>query len=86
MYYYNTGFYGMHVLWWVFWGLIWLSLFAFWTPVSRRRWQDLREAPLDILNRRLAKGEINEQEYVSLKNHLQADKQPGTPPNLRRAQ
>ncbi len=85
MFYYNTPFYGMHVLWWVFWGMIWISLFSFWTPVPRRRLQDLKEKPQDILKRRLAKGEITEQQYVSLKAHLEDEKVHGFPASPRRA-
>lgn len=84
MFYYNTGFYGMHLLWWVFWGILLVSMFSFWTPVPRRRLQDLKETPLEILKRRLARGEINEQQYVSLKGHLESDKTEMGPPNVRR--
>jgi len=71
MYYYNSGFYGMHMLWWVFWGIMWVSLFTFWLPVPRRRLQSLKESPLEVLKRRLANGEINEQKYLSLKTHIE---------------
>ena len=74
MFFFNSEFYGMHFLWWVFWGMIWVSLFSFWMPVPRRRLRDLKEPPLDILKRRLATGEINEQQYASLKAHLESDK------------
>ena len=55
--YYNMGFYGMHFLWWAFWGFLWVGLLMFWVPVPRSRYQELKEAPVDILKRRLAKGE-----------------------------
>lgn len=74
--YYNSAFYGMHFAWWVFWGFLWVSLFAFWTPVPRRRMQDLKEEPIAILKRRLAKGEIGEQEYLKLKSHLESNNEP----------
>ncbi len=85
MYDYNSGYYGMNFLWWVFWGILWVSMFSFWTPVSRRRWQNIKESPIDILKRRLASGEINEVQYLSLKEHLGQGKGPETSSNLKRA-
>jgi putative membrane protein len=85
MYDYNAGYYGMHFGWWIFWVVLWVSMFSFWTPVSRRQWQTIKESPLDILKRRLAKGEIDETQYQSLREHLMRDKGPETTPNLKRA-
>ncbi|MCX6116172.1 MAG: SHOCT domain-containing protein [Proteobacteria bacterium] len=59
----DTGFMGMHLLWWGFWILLWASFFSVLTPVSRKQWRSLREAPKDILYRRLASGDINEDEF-----------------------
>ncbi len=85
MYDYNSGYYGMHTLWWVFWIVLWVSMFSFWTPVSRSRWHSIKESPADILKRRLASGEIDEQKYQSLRDQIDADKMtPSTRP-LKRA-
>lgn len=68
--YYDSAYYGMHFGWWIFWLVCWVCLFSFWMPVRRGRWQDFKETPLAVLNRRLAKGEIKEQEYERLKDLL----------------
>jgi putative membrane protein len=73
MYYYDAPYFGMHFFWWVFWGVLWVSFFAFLTPVPRRRWQALREKPFDILQRRLASGEIDEAEYERRRTVLERD-------------
>ena len=73
MYYYDTPFFGMHLLWWVFWVILWVTFFSFLIPVPRRRWRDLRETPLEILQRRLARGEIDEPEYERRKAVLVRD-------------
>lgn len=63
-------FWGMHVLWWLFWiGLI-VAFFSLLTPVPRRR---TRETPLQILQRRFAAGEIAEKEYEERKRTLERD-------------
>ena len=63
MYDYNAPFWGMHLFWWLFWAVCWVSFFSFLTPIPRRRWSELRETPQQILLRRLASGEITEEEY-----------------------
>lgn len=63
----STHVFGMHLFWWLFWILAWGSFFSLLTPVPRRRWNRLRESPNEILLRRLAQGEINEQEFESRK-------------------
>ncbi len=83
--YQYTGYYGMHMGWWVFWGFLWIAMFSFWTPVSRRTWQSIKEAPIDILKRRLANGDINEQQYENLRAHLGRDRDPELSTGPRRA-
>ena len=53
-------FWGMHLLWWLFWFLIVASFFSLLTPVPRNK---VRETPLQVLQRRYAAGEIPTQEY-----------------------
>jgi putative membrane protein len=65
MYYYQSGYFGMHFIWWCFWVILWVSFFSLLTPVPRRQWKKMREAPKDILLRRLASGEISEKEFES---------------------
>lgn len=73
MHYYDSGYFGMHFFWWFFWVLLFVSFFSFATPVPRRHLKRLQETPLDILKRRLASGEIAEQEYESRKSKIDRD-------------
>ncbi len=71
MVFYSSEFFGVHVCR-GFWGMTWLSLFQFCTPVPRRRLRDLNEQPMDTLKRGLAKSEINGQEHARLKTPLES--------------
>ena len=73
MYYYNTPYLGMHLFWWIFWILLWVSMLSSWTPVRRRTWRVLRDTPHSILQRRLASGDISEQDYERRKTILDRD-------------
>lgn len=64
------GFMGMHVLWWVFWVVLIVGLFAFFEPVPRDR---ARTTALQRLQRRYADGEISTEEYEERKQHLKKD-------------
>ncbi len=57
---YSTPFWGMHLLWWGFWIFAMIGVFGFNVP-ERARVNSLD--PNIILKRRLAKGEINEEQY-----------------------
>lgn len=61
-------FWGMHLFWWLFWFLIIAAFFSLLTPVPRHK---VRETPLQILQRRLAAGEISTQEYEERKQRLE---------------
>ena len=69
MYDYNFG--GMHMLWWFFWIILMVSLFGWFVPVPKRRIR--RDSPLDILQKRLASGDITTEEYNEKKAILAAD-------------
>jgi putative membrane protein len=68
MWYYQY-YWGMTPLWWVVWFiiLVWIFALPFGIPGQRHR----REAPLDILKKRFARGEINHQEYEQRKAALE---------------
>lgn len=70
MHYGESGLWGMHLFWWLFWVIMLVLLLFPNTPVSRRR---KRETPLDLLQRRFAKGEIDTAEYEERKTKLQQD-------------
>jgi putative membrane protein len=75
MYWYNTGwgwsFFGMSMLWWVFWIALIGLFFALATPQPRRRVQDV--SALELLARRFAAGEIDADEYERRRERLMRD-------------
>ena len=68
---YDYGFFGMHMLWWLFWIVLISVLFGLFEPVPKRRIR--KDSPLDILQRRFASGEITAEEYQEKKNVLASD-------------
>ena len=71
MYYENMM--GMHVIWWVFWlGLVISLLFWGGGSNSSRRGKP-RETPHEALRRRLASGEVSADEYEKRKMLLDRD-------------
>lgn len=71
----DYGFFGMHLFWWIFWILAIVVLFSFATPVPKGRGK-ASETPLEILQRRFARGEIDAAEYEERKARLTRDNRP----------
>lgn len=71
MMYDGYHFFGMHLLWWIFWILLLFLFFGWFQPVPKRRIR--RDSPLDILQKRFASGEITNEEYQEKKSILEAD-------------
>lgn len=71
MWYYEYH-WGMNWIWWFIWLLllIWIFALPYDIPGQRSR----REDPLDILKRRYANGEIDQQEYEQRKSVLENNK------------
>lgn len=70
---YVTGpFWGMHLFWWAFWIFAMVSVFGFNVP-ERTRVNSLD--PRSILKRRLAKGDISEDEYKRIEGQLRGDEE-----------
>ena len=63
----------MHLFWWLFWVVASFSFFSMMTPMPRHRAKRLHEGPSDTLLRRLAHGEIDEQEYKRRKLIIDRD-------------
>lgn len=63
-------FWGMHFFWWLFWVMLITMFFGLMTPVPRHR---AREMPLQILQRRLAAGEVSSEDYEERKAKLERD-------------
>lgn len=70
MMYYNS-FGGMNFIWWFVWMIMifWIFATPYDIPGQRRR----KDSPLDILQKRLASGEINNEEYQERKKILTDD-------------
>ena len=68
MWYYEYH-WGMNWIWWFVWlmFLIWIFALPYDIPGQRRRQED----PLDILKRRYANGEIDQQEYEHRKSVIE---------------
>lgn len=61
---------GMHGLWWIFWILLIGVLFVTNWGRSEGEGRRPRETPLEILQRRLANGEITSEEYENARPYL----------------
>ena len=71
MFYDGYHFGGMHLFWWFAWLLFIFWIFA--TPYSMMGYRMLKtESPIDVLKRRLATGEINNEEYHEKKKIIEA--------------
>ena len=69
MHYYEGHFWGMHFIWWIIWLVLLIWIFA--TPYDIPGQKKKKDAPLDILNRRYANGELSKEEYEERKKVLQ---------------
>jgi putative membrane protein len=68
--YYGYHFWGMHLVWWFVW-LILLS-WIFFTPYDIPG-RPKKDTALDILQKRLASGEITTEQYEERKRVIEAD-------------
>ena len=73
---FDSGWFGMYMLWWIFWILILVSFFSFLTPVPRKKARLNRQTPLDILQRRYAAGDIAKEDYEERKARLEREAPP----------
>jgi putative membrane protein len=65
-------FWGMHLLWWIFWGvfIFWVFVTAYDVPGQRKR----KDTPLDIIKKRFSAGEIDVEEFTRRKEKLEIGK------------
>ena len=70
MYYDGYHFGGMHLMWWFIWGV--MLFWIFFTPYTIPGQGKKKGSALDILNRRLASGEIKNEEYTEKKKLMEA--------------
>ncbi len=66
---YNTYQWGMHLGWWIVWVFFLIWIFA--TPYNIPSRRSKKESPLDLLKKRLASGQINNEEYFEKKKILE---------------
>ncbi len=73
--FYDSGFYmgGMHGLWWIFWMVLLGALFFSGWGRPGEQGRRPRETPREVLQRRLANGEITSDEYEKRKALLDRD-------------
>jgi putative membrane protein len=62
-------FWGMHTVWWIIWIFILFWIFAI--PYNIPGQRSKKETHLDILKKRLASGEINNEEYHEKRKTLE---------------
>jgi len=68
--YYNN-FWGMNYIWWFIWIMMIFWIFAIPYDIPGQR--NKKDAPLDILQKRFASGQITNEEYQESKRILEAD-------------
>lgn len=66
-------YFGMNIIWWVFWVVAILAFWALLVPVPRTLWRQRRETPLEVLQRRYASGELTTTEYDERLQRLERD-------------
>jgi putative membrane protein len=71
MYDNSYHFFGMHLIWWIVWIMLVFWIFALPYRIPGQRYR--KDSHLDILKRRLALGEITNEEYLEKKNILESD-------------
>lgn len=62
-------FWGMHLVWWFVWMIFIFWIFAI--PYNIPGQRSKRDTPLDILKKRFASGQVNQEEYLEKKKLLQ---------------
>jgi putative membrane protein len=69
--YNNNYFWGMDLIWWFVWLalLFWIFAVPYNIPFQRNK----KESPLDILQKRLALGQITTDEYQEMKKIIEQD-------------
>jgi len=68
--FYNN-FWGMNFIWWIIWMIVIFWIFA--TPYNIPGQKTKKDSPLDILQKRFASGQINNDEYQEKKKILEND-------------
>ena len=70
-FYHGYHFWGMHLIWWLFWFILMIWVFA--TPYELPGQRRKKDSPTDILKKRFASGEITKEEYLERKKILEEE-------------
>jgi putative membrane protein len=69
MHWFEGHYWGMHIIWWVI-GVTFM-IWIFFTPWDIPGQKSKKETPFDLLKKRYANGEINKEEYNSIREDLE---------------
>jgi len=69
--FYSNNYWGMNFIWWIIWMIMIFWIFA--TPYNIPGQRTKKDSPLDILQKRFASGQINNDEYQEKKKILEND-------------
>ena len=69
--FYSNSYWGMNFIWWIIWVIMLFWIFA--TPYNIPGQRTKKDSPLDILQKRFASGQINNDEYQEKKKILEND-------------
>lgn len=69
--FYNNYYWGMHFGWWFIWVIMLFWIFA--TPYDIPGQRRKKDSPFDILRKRLASGQITNDEYQEKRKILEND-------------
>ena len=69
--FYTNYYWGMHLMWWIIWLMLlfWIFVLPYDIPYQRQK----KDSALDILQKRLASGEITNEEYQEKKDIIKKD-------------
>jgi len=67
--FYETYYWGMNLVWWIVWILLFFWIFA--VPIAIPGQRKRADSPLDILQKRYAAGEITTDDYQEKKKMLE---------------
>lgn len=65
----ENSFGGMNLLWWFIWVIVMIWIFAIPYNIPGQRLR--KDSPLDLLKKRFASGQINQQQYFEIKFTLE---------------
>jgi len=65
IHYLNYPYWGMSLIWWILWVILLFWIFA--TPYNIPGQRTKKDTPLEVLKKRFASGQIDDEEYLTKK-------------------